>query len=146
VTASANLDLVRSIYAAWERGDFGSAEWAHADIECVIADGPSPGRWTGLVPMAAAWRDFMSVWEEWRVEVEEYRELDSERVLALEYRTARAKISGLEIGQIAGQTRSSGASLFHVRTGKVTKFVTYFDRERAYADLGLAPEEQHDPG
>jgi ketosteroid isomerase-like protein len=39
---SANVEVVRSIYADWERGDYGSVEWAHPEIEYVIADGPAP--------------------------------------------------------------------------------------------------------
>jgi ketosteroid isomerase-like protein len=136
VTASTNLDLVRSIYAAWERGDFGSTEWAHPEIEYVFADGPSPGSWTGVAGMAEGWREWLGAWEEYRTQGEEYRELDDARVLVLAGNTGRGNTSGVELGQV----QPKGAALFHIRDGKVTRIAVYWSRERALADLGLAPE------
>jgi ketosteroid isomerase-like protein len=134
--ASANLEIVRSIYAAWKRGDYSSAEWAHPEIEYVFADGPSPGSWSGLAGMADAWSGFLSPWEGLRVEAEEYRELDGERVLVLNRFGGSGKASGVEVREIS----TKAASLFHVRDGKVTRLVQYWDHQRALADLGLAPE------
>ena len=128
-----NVDLARSIYADWERGDYASTKWVHPEIEWVIVDGPSPGRWTGAAGMEAVWRDFLSAWKGFRSEVEEYRELDEERVLVLHHWSGRGKTSGLELGQMRTET----ANLYHVRGGRVTKIVTYLDRERAPTDLGL---------
>jgi ketosteroid isomerase-like protein len=134
--ASANLDLVRSILADWERGNYNAAEWAHPDIEYVYADGPAPGRWTGLDGMAEGAREWLSAWEDFSFEAEDYRELDSERVVVLTSFSGRGKTSGLELGQVHAQA----AWLFHVGDGRVTRIVRYIDRERALADLGLAPD------
>ena len=136
--ASANVELVRSIYAAWSRGDFSGADWADPAIEYVMPDGPSPGTWRGTVGLHKPWRDFLGAWEDFRIEAEEYRELDQERVLVLDRFTGRGKTSGLEIGEVWAK----GVNLFHVRGGKVTKLFRYYDRDRALAELGLAPEEQ----
>jgi ketosteroid isomerase-like protein len=136
VTESANVELVRSIYAAWERGDFSAADWADPEIETVDADGPAPGSVIGLAAMAEDVRDWLSTWEDLRFEGEEHRELDDERVLVLDDYSGRGKTSGLQLGRM----RTKGAHLFHIRGGKVTKLVAYFDRERALADLGLATE------
>jgi ketosteroid isomerase-like protein len=128
-----NLDLVRSIYTAWERGDFSSAEWAASDIEFAIADGTDPGVWTGIAGLAVAWREVLSVWDDLRMEVDDYRRLDDERVLALPTWTGRARRSGLDLAEMPW----TGASLFQLRDGKVVKLVLYWDRKHAFADLGL---------
>ena len=135
---SANLDLVRSIFDAWQHGDFDSAGWADPGIVFVLADGPSPGTWEGLDGMTEGWRDFLRAWERWRGEAVHYRELDSERVLVLIHGTGRGKASGLDAAQI----RSEGANLFHISSGRVTRLVVYFNRENALADLGLTPASE----
>ena len=131
---SENVDLVRSIYADWERGDFGSAEWAHPEIEYVRAEGPEPGTWMGLAGLAEGARVYLDAWDDFRFVVDEYRELDNGRVLVLDHRSGRGKTSGLELGQM----RTQSAHVFHIRDTKVTKLVIYLDRDRALADLGLA--------
>ena len=84
MTVSSNLDLVRSIFADWERGDFfSSGEWADPEIELVQADGPEPSRATGLAAIAAAWRKRLNDFADIRVEAEEYRELDDTHVLVV---------------------------------------------------------------
>jgi hypothetical protein len=78
-------------------------------------------------------RTFLSAWEHWCAMPEEYRELDGERVLVLFDARGRGKTSGVEL-QTA---RAKGASLFRIRGGKVWPLTWYFDRDRAFADLGL---------
>jgi len=130
---SANLDLVRSIFSTWERGDFSSVEWADPEMEFVTADGTEPGSWAGLAELAEGMRDWLSAWKDARAGADEYRELDNERVLALVQFSGRGKTSGLELGRLSPK----GAFLFNVREGKVTRIVRYLDRNRALADLGL---------
>lgn len=137
---SENLDLVRSIYSNWERGDDGSTEWAQAEIEWVRADGPEPGTWKGVSEMTTAWRDFLDEWEELHSSAEQYRELDAERILVFDSFSGRGKTSGLQFGNV----QTPGVLVFHLPEGEVVKLVAYWDRDRAFADLGLSPEAHDD--
>jgi ketosteroid isomerase-like protein len=136
VTDSSNVALVRSIYADWERGDFTKAEWAHPDIEWVFADGPTPEQSTGLAGVAAAFRQWSTLWDDFRIEADEFIELNADSVLALVHLGGRGKMSGIDVGHLPSKT----AAVFYLRGGKVTRYVVYWDRDRALADLGLAPE------
>jgi ketosteroid isomerase-like protein len=128
--SSANLTLVRSIYAAWEHGDFSTADWAHPEIEFAFADGPEPGNWTGLAAMAEHYGDWLSAWKDFRAEPEEYIVVDSERILVLVHNSGSGRTSGLELEQ------RSVANFFEIHDGRVTRLVLFWDRERALASVG----------
>jgi ketosteroid isomerase-like protein len=130
----AALDIVRSIYAGWARGDFGSTEWAHPNIEFEYADGPEPGRWIGLDEMSARYRDWLRGWKDFRAEPERYFTPDDRRVLVFVHNTGRGRASGLELDL------RSVANFFEVDQGRVVRLVLYWDRERALADVGIAPD------
>ena len=68
---------------------------------------------------------FGRVLEQWQ--------LDRERVLVLCQGSGRGKTSGLELGH----TQTQAVNVFHLRAGKVSRLVVYFNREQGLADLGL---------
>jgi ketosteroid isomerase-like protein len=123
---------VRSIYAAWGRGDFSAIEWADAGIEFVIVGGPDPGSWTGLSGMAEGWRGWLGAWDDYGADADEYRELDPGRVLVFGRMRGRGKTSGVNV-------ETEFANLLEIRDGSVVALTLYSDRDRALVDLGLAP-------
>jgi ketosteroid isomerase-like protein len=134
-----NVEIVRSIYTGWERGDFRWVGWAHPEIEYVIVEGPAPGNWRGLAGLEEGGLGILSAWDGLRVEAEEFRPLDDERVLVLTRLSGRGKTSGIELGQM----RSNGADVLQIRGGKVIRFLLYWNRDRALADLGLSEQDAH---
>jgi ketosteroid isomerase-like protein len=133
--ASENLELVRSVYADWERGDFSrTADWADEKIEWARFGGDGAGAWTGLAAITEAAVDVLAGWQDVRAEAEEYRDLGEERVLVLTRWRGRDSASGSE-GELLR------ANLFRVREGKVVRLIFYWDRNRAFSDLGISPGE-----
>jgi ketosteroid isomerase-like protein len=130
---SANLDLVRSLYVAFEEGDYSSTGWADPEIDFTIGDGPDQGSWHGLDGLAKGMATFASAWQWLRTEAEEFRELADERVLVVVRYVGRGKSSGIRLREMEARA----ASVYQVRSGKVIRLVLYFDRDRALVDLGL---------
>jgi ketosteroid isomerase-like protein len=130
VGVSENLELVRSIYVQWERGDFRRIDWADPHIELVIAEGLEGDSFNGLDAAAKGWREWLSGWDGYRAHAHEYRDLDADRVLVLGRMNGRGRISGI-------RSETETANVFHVRGGRVVRLTLYRDRTRAFADLGL---------
>jgi ketosteroid isomerase-like protein len=126
---SGNLDVVRSILACRERGEFSRADWARTDIEFIRKVELDRERAEGIAGMAQMSRRYLAGWEEFRTgKVDEYRVLGHSRVLVSGRMSGREKASEAEVER-------EFANLFELREGRVARLTVYPDR--ALADLGL---------
>jgi ketosteroid isomerase-like protein len=137
VSDSPNLDLVRSIYAAWERGDFSSTDWAFdPEVEFArlgrpdFAIGEQLGEWRGLGEMRVALLDWMRSWENIRIEAERVDDL-GDRVLVLSRQSGRGKRSGVPLDFEYGD-------IFTIRNGKIVRWELYLERADALAAAALS--------
>jgi ketosteroid isomerase-like protein len=130
-----NIEALRPVYAEWGRGNWkprfdvyaDDMEWGWSDefpdsLEGVSAD-----------PELASsrLRAWLSPWEDWRCEAEEFVS-NGDFVVVLTRYTGRGKGSGATV-----DTR--GAHLWTLRDGKVRRLEVFSSRDRALAAAGLAP-------
>jgi ketosteroid isomerase-like protein len=130
---SENLEIVKAIYAEWEKGDWSSSDWADPEIEFEMVGDLIEGSWTGIAEMAKAWGRMVNAWDGLTADPEEFREIDDGRILVLLHNSGRGRESGIELEEISAKS----ANVFTIREGRVTKLVLYWDRDRAIEDLDL---------
>ena len=123
--ASANVDLVRSIYADWGRGDFSGLEWAHAEIEYVNPPGAiEPGTRRGRAAFRRAIASVLDGWETWHIEPRKLEAFGDQVAVVVSYR-ARGRASGAEVTGLE-------SALWTVRDGKVVRYEWFHEPADAF--------------
>lgn len=126
-----NVKKVKEIFAAWERGDFSSVEWADPEVEFTIP-GPDPHIHRGVESMGRAWAEWLGAFDEFSVVGREFHDAGDKVVVDQLFR-GKGKGSGIPIDEIAG------AAVLTLSDGKVIRFQGFTSIEAAREAAGLDP-------
>jgi len=132
-----NVELVRQMYDAWEKGDFSQhpevwdPEVRSGRVMSADTDGVGlAGEWQGLDGLVANVRLWLDAWQDLRVEATEFLD-GGNTVVALTRQTGRALGSGLPLDR-------EMADVWEIRDGRVIAVHFYWDRDIALAAAGLS--------
>ena len=128
-----NIEALRLVYDEWGRGNWKprfdfyapDMEWGWSDEFPGLA-GVSPDR----EDTSSRLREWLSPWEEWRCEAEDFVPA-GDFVVALTRYTGRGKGSKVDV-----DTR--GAHVWKFRDGQVVRLEVFSSRDRAFEAAGLA--------
>jgi ketosteroid isomerase-like protein len=129
-----NIEALRPVYEAWGRGDWAVGPevygprmaWGWSDEFPEIH-----GTYSDPAVARDRLRRWLSPWEHWRVEAEEYVTIQN-RVVVLARYHGRGKGSGAEVNV-------TGAHLWVMRDGEAESLMVYSDRDKALVAAGLPP-------
>ena len=133
--AEAAVEVVRAVYAAWNRAEFpGPPELLNPEIEYVNPpDAIEAGTRHGLAAFTRALKKTLEGWETWQMDVEEMSANGEDVAVIVRYR-ARGRASGAEI---AGRE----SALWTVRDGRVVRYAWF----HGHADASRVMRERAVP-
>ncbi len=129
-----NVEIVRRLYASWERGDLDTAEFFDVEIEHSRIGSELPGidgDWQGMEAFGAAMAQYVDALADLHIEAERIIDLGGDRILVLARQTARGKTSGLPFEHELGD-------LLTLRDSKVLRYASYWDRAEGLEAAGLS--------
>jgi hypothetical protein len=93
-----DVEALRAVYERWGRGDFWTPEIFDHDVEVVWSpEIPDISVARGLAAVEESIRDWLSAWENLRMEAERLIDLGEDRILVLVAAYGRGKGSGVEV-------------------------------------------------
>ena len=125
-----NLELVRTVYEGWARGDFrAGADLFAPDFEWKQRpDAVEPGSHRGPA-IGTALRRILEVWEDYRLEAEEYIDA-TDAVVVVSRARGTARGSGIPLDQRM-------VVVWRARDGKLVGIEAFGTREEALEAVGL---------
>jgi ketosteroid isomerase-like protein len=127
-----NVDALRPVYEEWGRGNFRPSSDAYGpDLEWGWSDEfpDSHGVFRDPERRSSRMLEWLSQWEDWRVEAEEYISAGKSVVVLCRY-TGRGKESGVAVN-------TTGAHLWTMRGGRPVRLEIFSSREKALEAAGL---------
>jgi ketosteroid isomerase-like protein len=127
-----NVVFLQEIYAGWAVGDFTRADMFDPNVEFVTG-GLEPRLLHGPAGVVEGWFDFLSAWEDFRVELREIIPgAKPESYVVFCHLSGRGKESGVP-------TESETANVIWIRNGRITRLELHWDREAALEAAGITP-------
>jgi ketosteroid isomerase-like protein len=141
-----NVEVVRGLLRLFEQDDIiplfrdramsasitaAAAPSLTHDFECVfVRDDVRRLAYAGLDGLRRAWLDWLEPWETYRADIGDVRTAGEDRVLVLTRDYARPRGSAAEVN-------FSGATVWTLREGKVSRIEFYWNRAEGLAAAGL---------
>ena len=129
-----NVEVVRSIYAEWEKGNFQAALPVldrEITFEVWMPDSNELDVRHGLHGLEEFMRDWFGQWEGYRIIGDEFRAIGTDHVFVGGRQAGTGRSSGVEVD-------SPGFSVWTFRAGKVVRLFVHYDRDSALKAAGLS--------